>query len=863
MSDITQILLSASGQDQDARTKAQATLEDAQKKNLPIYLITLVTELANESKPPVARQMAGLLLKNVFNSRDVALKQTLAQQWTQLTDEVKQNIRNQVLQTLHSPTAEVRKTCAQVLAQLASIDLPQGQWVDVVNSLLTNVQRPSTPFGVESSLTALGFICEETKAPILQQQSHLILTAVVQGMRAEQTNEEIKLAATTALLNALEFVKQNFEQDQERDYIMKVVCETTQSANMHVRRRAFECLVKIALLYYHKLKPYMEAIFTITLKAAEQDKEDVALQAIEFWSTVAETEDQIIEDNEIAEDNDLPPQREYFQFIRSALAPLCKLLTGLLTRQKEGSEDDELTVSSSAGTCLALVARVVRDEILKEVVPFVTSNINSGDWRLREAATLCFSAILDGPSTNEMSILVQGAIPVMINHVKDPVEMVKDTTVFTIGRIAKFHPDTLIGQTNILDQVLNAIGVAMMDDSKVSAKACWALHNIAEAFEEIQEEDQQTYPLSNKYEVLIGALFKTADRDDVTEDNLRINAYEALSALIGSAARDTFEFLDTKVIPELLVRLERTITPQQNADLEDINMVQGLLCGVLQSLTNKLGDRVRKHADNMMVLFLRIFQSKSASTVHEETLMAVGALASALSFDFDRYMKAFAPFLYNGLRNQQEEQVCSVSISILGDVCAALGDKIAPYCNDIMTILLQNLHSPQLSKNIKPPIIAVFGDIALAIQGEFEKYLQYVGIVLKQASEAQVDDKVRSDEMIEYLNMLRESIFEAYIGILQGLKKQKPQAFNNYVDQLVSFLRVVSLDENVDQEVFKNAVSVIGDLANVYGMKIKNLLSQDFIMSLVNDACTSGDKETKKVGQFTKKQLKKIQIGSG
>src|SRR4051812_13531365 len=126
MSDITQILLSAGGNDQDARNKATAMLDDAQQKNLPIYLITLVTELANETKPALSRQMAGILLKNVFRSKDIALKQTLATQWTQQPEDVKQQIRNQVLQTLHSPTAEVRRTCSQVLAQLASIDLPRG-----------------------------------------------------------------------------------------------------------------------------------------------------------------------------------------------------------------------------------------------------------------------------------------------------------------------------------------------------------------------------------------------------------------------------------------------------------------------------------------------------------------------------------------------------------------------------------------------------------------------------------------------------------------------------------------------------------------------------------------------------------------
>jgi len=52
----------------------------------------------------------------------------------------------------------------------------------------------------------------------------------------------------------------------ERNYIMQVVCEATQSPSSDVQVSAFACLVKIMHLYYDFMKFYMErALFGVRL----------------------------------------------------------------------------------------------------------------------------------------------------------------------------------------------------------------------------------------------------------------------------------------------------------------------------------------------------------------------------------------------------------------------------------------------------------------------------------------------------------------------------------------------------------------------------------------------------------------------
>ena len=55
----------------------------------------------------------------------------------------------------------------------------------------------------------------------------------------------------------MEFIRDNFEREGERNYIMQIVCEATQSDNIDVQVAAFECLCKIVSLYYEKMDMYM------------------------------------------------------------------------------------------------------------------------------------------------------------------------------------------------------------------------------------------------------------------------------------------------------------------------------------------------------------------------------------------------------------------------------------------------------------------------------------------------------------------------------------------------------------------------------------------------------------------------------
>lgn len=58
-----------------------------------------------------------------------------------------------------------------------------------------------------------------------------------------------------------------------------------------VRVAALQCLVKIVSLYYSHMERYMQAaLFAISLEAIKSDVDEIALQGIEFWSSICDEE---------------------------------------------------------------------------------------------------------------------------------------------------------------------------------------------------------------------------------------------------------------------------------------------------------------------------------------------------------------------------------------------------------------------------------------------------------------------------------------------------------------------------------------------------------------------------------------------
>ena len=77
--------------------------------------------------------------------------------------------------------------------------------------------------------------------------------------------------------------------------------------------------------------------------------------------------------------------------------------------------------------------------------------------------------------------------------------------------------------------------------------------------------------------------------------------------------------------------------------------------------------------------------------------------------------------LQRGLVNYAKYQVCSTTVGIVQDLCRSLRTGILPYCNHILKALYDAAVSQDLNRAVKPVILASFGEVADAIEDQFQR----------------------------------------------------------------------------------------------------------------------------------------------
>jgi importin subunit beta-1 len=607
-----------------------------------------------------------------------------------------------------------------------------------------------------------------------------------------------------------------------------------------------------------------KALFGLTILGMKSEDHDVAKLAVEFWSTVCEEEVSIEDDNAHVESAD--QIRPFYNFARVAANEVVPVLLELLTKQDEDATDEEYTLSRAAYQCLQLYAQAVGATIIQIVLKFVEDFIRSEDWRYRDAAVSAFGAIMEGPDEKVLTPLVKQALPTLISMMDDQSLTVKDSTAYALGRITEACSDAIDPQQH-LQALIESLFKGLLSNAKMAPSCCWALMNLAERF--AGDFGASSNPITPFFNQAVATLMQVTAGGPTEASDVRTAAYEVLNVFVQNAATESLPAV-AELTGAIIQRLQESAAMQsQTVSIEEkirLEEAQNSLATVLQGIITRRDKEIAPQGDAIMETLLSILTNVDRkSSVPEAIFATISTLATAMEEDFEKYLSVFVPFLLSALSNKDEPSICSMAIGLVSDITRSTGIKSQPYCDEFMNHLLECLRNQNFGTQFKPAILQCFGDIAGAIGGHFETYLQVVATVLEQASTFTAPPE-GPYELFDYVISLREGIMDAWGGVIGAMKSSgKTQVLQQYVPAIVQVLGLIATDQNRSESLMRAAMGVIGDLADAYpNGELVDAFRQDWMTVMIKETKTNREfsPRTIETARWAREQVKRQLGGS-
>ncbi|KAI3359256.1 hypothetical protein L3Q82_002775 [Scortum barcoo] len=710
------------------------------------YLIFVLTRLKTEDEP--TRSLSGLILKNNVKAHYQSFPPAVA-------DFIKKECLNNIgiLITTIASKGELQ-TWPELLPQLCN---------------LLNSEDYNT---CEGSFGALQKICEDSSelldSDALNRPLNIMIPKFLQFFK--HCSPKISLCKP---VHHWQGSSPN-GQHRHRHLIIESLFALAADEDSEVRKNVCRALVMLLEVRIDRLIPHMHSIIQYMLQRTQDPDENVALEACEFWLTLAEQPickemlsghlvqlipilvngmkyseiDIILLKGDVEEDEAVPDSDQDIKprFHKSRT----------VTLQHEGGEgeegedieddddDDDDTLSDwnlrkCSAAALDVLANVFRDELLPHLLPLLKGLLFHPDWVIKESGILVLGAIAEGCMQGMVPYLPE-LIPHLIQCLCDKKALVRSIACWTLSRYAHWvvsqPPDSYLKplMTELLKRILDG-------NKRVQEAACSAFATLEE------EACTELVPyLSFILDTLVFAFGKYQHK------NLLI-LYDAIGTLADSVGHhlNQPEYIQ-KLMPPLIAKwnelkdedkdlfpllecLSSVATALQSGFLpycepvyqRCVTLVQKTLAQAM--MYNQHPDQYEAPDKDFMIVALDLLSGLAEGLGgHVEQLVARSNIMTLL-FQCMQCLSnhpspaEFMPILGLNL-NPEFISVCNNATWAIGEISMQMGAEMQPYVGMVLPHLVEIINRPNTPKTLLENTAITIGRLGYVCPQEVAPQLQ-------------------------------------------------------------------------------------------------------------------------------------------
>ncbi|XP_016415712.1 transportin-2-like [Sinocyclocheilus rhinocerous] len=727
---VLQLLKDSQSPDTATQRAVQEKLEQLnQFPDFNNYLIFVLTSLKSEDEP--TRSLSGLILKNNVKAH-----------YQNFPPAVADFIKRECLNNIGDPSPLIRATIGILITTIASKGELQT-WPELLPQLcnLLNSEDYNT---CEGSFGALQKICEDSSelldSDALNRPLNIMIPKFLQFFKhcspkirshAIACVNQFIIGRAQALMDNIDtFIESLFALAGDED------CE--------VRKNVCRALVMLLEVRIDRLIPHMHSIIQYMLQRTQDADENVALEACEFWLTLAEQPickealsghlvqlipilvngmkyseiDIILLKGDVEEDDTVPDSEQDIKprFHKSRT----------VTLQHEGGEgeegedidededDDDDTLSDwnlrkCSAAALDVLANVFRDDLLPHLLPLLKGLLFHPDWVIKESGILVLGAIAEGCMQGMVQYLPE-LIPHLIQCLCDKKALVRSIACWTLSRYAHWvvsqPPDAHLKplMTELLKRILDG-------NKRVQEAACSAFATLEE------EACTELVPyLSFILDTLVFAFGKYQHK------NLLI-LYDAIGTLADSVGHHLNQ-------PEYIQKLMPPLIQKWN-ELKDEDKDLFPLLECLSSVATALQSGFLPYCEPVYQRCVTLVQKTLAQAMVRDTMPEVrqssfallGDLTTGCSLKLCVCSAEFMPILGTNL-NPEFISVCNNATWAIGEICMQMGVEMQPYVALVLPHLVEIINRPNTPKTLLENTAITIGRLGYVCPQEVAPMLQ-------------------------------------------------------------------------------------------------------------------------------------------
>ena len=216
----------------EQRKSCENKLSELRKQDPKIFLYYMSECLNNEDVKINSRYLSGIIFKNsVLN---ISKEDECDRLWYNMSDDERDILKTSLLKALACDNKDVMRATGSAISAVAKLEIPYGQWLDIIDILCNNTSHQLDNIR-EASLLTLGYICEELSSKDLQrEQADYVISASLQSLKANPASPKDLLYAIRSLYHSIKFSVKHFG-DGYGGMIMDGIYETLKHSDAQIR----------------------------------------------------------------------------------------------------------------------------------------------------------------------------------------------------------------------------------------------------------------------------------------------------------------------------------------------------------------------------------------------------------------------------------------------------------------------------------------------------------------------------------------------------------------------------------------------------------------------------------------------------